>query len=194
LFRIIYIKILYAQKVSGSILLMESKLKIGVSSCLLGERVRWDGEDKRDVVLLGELNNLFEYVPVCPEVEVGMGVPREPVQLIGDKNEQKMQEVKTGIDWTQALIVFSETKILQLIEQGVCGFIVKSRSPSCGTKGIPVYNDKGELLPEKVAGLFTQVLMKHAPAVPIIEEDELRNKQAREKFISQVRCVDGGEL
>ena len=77
---------------------MVSKLKIGVSSCLLGEKVRWNGEDKRDVVLLDDLNNLFEYVPVCPEVEVGMGVPRQPVQLIGDINEQKMQEVATGKD------------------------------------------------------------------------------------------------
>jgi uncharacterized protein YbbK (DUF523 family) len=171
---------------------MESKLKIGVSSCLIGENVRWNGKDKRDAVLLGELNNLFEYVPVCPEVEVGMGVPREPVQLIGDRNEQKMQGVETGQDW--AMVEFSETKVLQLIEQGICGFIFKSRSPSCGTKGIPVYNYEGEVLPEEVAGLFVQALIKHALAVPIIEENELRNKQAREKFISQVRCVDRGGL
>jgi uncharacterized protein YbbK (DUF523 family) len=168
---------------------MVSKLKIGVSSCLLGEKVRWNGEDKRDVVLLDDLNNLFEYVPVCPEVEVGMGVPRQPVQLIGDINEQKMQEVATGKDWTQAMVGFSEKKVLQLLEQSICGFIFKSRSPSCGTKGIPVYND--EVLPEKVAGLFAQALMKHAPALPIIEENELQNKEALEKFISQVRRVDG---
>ncbi|MBN4077802.1 DUF523 domain-containing protein [Nitrospina gracilis] len=168
---------------------MVSKIKVAVSSCLLGEKVRWNGEDKREAVLLDELTKLFEYISVCPEVELGMGVPREPVQLIGDKNEQKMQEVETGKDW--AMVEFSETKILQLIEQGVCGFIFKSRSPSCGTKGIPIYNDKGEVLPEEVAGLFAQALMKHAPALPIIEENELRNKQAREKFISQVRCVDG---
>jgi uncharacterized protein YbbK (DUF523 family) len=169
---------------------MVSKLKIGVSSCLLGEKVRWDGKDKRDAVLLDELHHLFEYVPVCPEVEVGMGVPREPVQLIGDKNDQQMQEVATGKDWTQSMVGFSEKKVLQLLEQGICGFIFKSRSPSCGTKGIPVYNDKGEALLEVVAGLFVQALMKHALALPIIEENELRNKQAREKFISQVRCVD----
>jgi uncharacterized protein YbbK (DUF523 family) len=168
---------------------MKSKLKVGVSSCLLGEKVRWNGEDKRDAVLLAELNNLFEYVPVCPEVEVGMGVPREPVQLIGDKNEQKMQGIETGKDW--AMFAFSEAKVLQLLEQGISGFIFKSRSPSCGTKGIPVYNDKGEVLPEEVVGLFALALMKHAPALPIIEENELRNKQVREKFISQVRCVDG---
>ena len=102
---------------------MVSKLKIGVSSCLLGEKVRWNGEDKRDVVLLDDLNNLFEYVPVCPEVEVGMGVPRQPVQLIGDINEQKMQEVATGKDWTQAMVGFSEKKVLQLLEQSICGFI-----------------------------------------------------------------------
>ena len=170
---------------------MVSKLKIGVSSCLLGEKVRWNGEDKRDVVLLDDLNNLFEYVPVCPEVEVGMGVPRQPVQLIGDINEQKMQEVATGKDWTQAMVGFSEKKVLQLLEQSICGFIFKSRSPSCGTKGILVYNDKGEVLPEEVAGLFAQALMKHAPALPIIEENELQNKEALEKFISQVRRVDG---
>ena len=170
---------------------MVSKLKIGVSSCLLGEKVRWNGEDKRDVVLLDDLNNLFEYVPVCPEVEVGMGVPRQPVQLIGDINEQKMQEVATGKDWTPAIVAFNKTKVLQLLEQGICGFIFKSRSPSCGTKDIPVYNGKGEALLEEVAGLFAQALMKHAPALPIIEENELQNKEALEKFISQVRRVDG---
>jgi uncharacterized protein YbbK (DUF523 family) len=170
---------------------MESKLKVGVSSCLLGEKVRWNGKDKRNDVLLDELNKIFEYVPVCPEVEVGMGVPRGAVHLIGDKNKQKMQEVESGKDWTQAMVEFSEAKVLQLIEQGICGFIFKSRSPSCGTKGIPVYNDKGEVLPDEVAGLFVQALIKHAPALPIIEENELRNKQAREKFISKVRCVDG---
>jgi uncharacterized protein YbbK (DUF523 family) len=168
---------------------MKSKLKVGVSSCLLGEKVRWNGKDKRDAVLIDELNTLFEYVSVCPEVEVGMGVPREPVQLIGDINEQKMQEVETGKDWTQPMVAFSEAKVLQLLEQGICGFIFKSHSPSCGTKGIPVHND--EVLPEEVAGLFAQAIMKHAPALPIIEEYELRNKDALEKFISQVRCVDG---
>ena len=111
---------------------MGYKLKVGASSCLLGEKVRWNGEDKRDAVLLDELNKLFEYVSVSSEVEVGMGVPREPVQLIGDKNLQKMQEVETGKDW--AMVEFSEMKNLQLAEQGVCGFIFLSRSPSCGTK------------------------------------------------------------
>ena len=111
---------------------MGYKLKVEASSFLLGEKVRWNGEDKRDAVLLDELNKFFEYVSVCPEVEVGMGVPREPVQLIGDKSGQKMQEVATGKDW--AMVEFSEMKILQLAEQGVCGFIFLSRSPTCGTK------------------------------------------------------------
>ena len=100
-----------------------------------------------------------------------------------------MQEVATGKDW--GMVEFSQMKILQLAEQGVCGFIFLSRSPSCGTKGIPVYNDKGEVLPEEVAGLFAQALMKYAPALPIIQDNELRNKQAREKFVFLVRCVDG---
>lgn len=184
-------KVLCAQKVGGSILIMESKLKVGVSSCLLGEKVRWNGEDKRDPVLLDYLNETFEYVPVCPEVEVGMGVPREPVQLIGDKNRQKLRGSKTGKDWS--MVEYSETKILQLIEQGVCGFILKSRSPSCGLKNIPIYNDKGEVLLEKVTGLFAQALLKYAPTLPRIEESELRHHQARENFISKVRCVDRGK-
>ena len=161
------------------------KPKVAVSSCLLGEKVRWNGEDKRDALLLDDLNNLFEFVPFCPEVEVGMGVPREPVQLIGNINSQKMKAVETGKDWTQAMVTFGEKKVLQLLEQGLCGFILKSRSPSCGQKGIPIYQEYGE--EEQTAGLFAQALMKHAPALPIIEEVDLRNKQAREKFINQVQ-------
>ncbi len=168
---------------------MASRLKVGVSSCLLGEKVRWDGKDKRDSVLLDDLNKFFEYVPVCPEVEVGMGVPREPVQLMGNKNSPKLKGVETGKDWTREMISFSEEKILQLLEQGLCGFIIKSRSPSCGKKGIPVNNEKGEASTEETAGLFAQTLLLHAPTLPIVEEHELRNKQTREKFILQVSCA-----
>ncbi len=161
-----------------------SKPKVGVSSCLLGEKVRWNGEDKRNAFLVEELKNYFEFVPVCPEVEVGMGVPREPVQLAGSSG--KMIGVVSGRDWTGAMKVFSEQKIAELLALGLCGFIFKSRSPSCGTGGIPIYDNKREEQPEQTAGLFAKAFMQHAPSIPFIEEEDLQNKKMREDFIANV--------
>jgi uncharacterized protein YbbK (DUF523 family) len=152
------------------------KLKIGVSSCLLGQPVRYNGGHKHNQTVLDlfDLDERFEAVPVCPEVEMGMGVPREKVHIAGDR----MVGVESGKDWTETLIDFNTKKLAEL--SGLSGFIFKSRSPSCGTQGVHLYGETGET----TAGLFAKAFMKHFPDIPVIDEEQLQDKQAREKFIN----------
>ncbi len=184
------------------------KIKIGVSSCLLGERVRYNGGHKYSQVVIDLLGERFEAVPVCPEVE--MGVPREPVQLVaggecivGDSSNstQKLPPgisklpprvvvvgVESGKDWTEALNNFNSRQLKELTN--LSGFIFKSRSPSCGTQAVPVHKETNGATS---AGLFALAFMQHFPRVPVIDEEQLQDKQARENFIV---CVEkyGGSL
>jgi uncharacterized protein YbbK (DUF523 family) len=159
------------------------KLKIGISSCLLGERVRYDGEHKRNQTVIDLLGDRFEAVPVCPEVELGMGIPREPVQLMAANLGPQMVGVESGKDWTEAMTGFSSKKLDELAQQNLNGFIFKSRSPSCGTAGVPLHRKQsGEKT--STSGLFAAAFMKHFPHIPVIDEEQLQNQQAREKFLS----------
>lgn len=184
------------------------KLKIGVSSCLLGQPVRYNGGHKRNqtVIDLFDLGDWFEVVPVCPEVEMGMGVPREPVQIVaGSKSmagessnsNQKLPPgiyklpprvvvlgVESGKDWTDAMNGFSSAKLEELTN--LSGFIFKTRSPSCGIEGVPVYEETNST----TSGLFARAFMKRFPHIPVIDEEQLQDKQAREKFITYV--IRGG--
>ena len=155
------------------------KIKIGVSSCLLGERVRYDGECKRNQTVIDLLGQRFEAVPVCPEVELGMGVPREAVQLVAGDLAPYMVGIESGKDWTQAMTDFSSQKLETLTR--LSGFIFKSRSPSCGTGNVPLHHEQ-----EKSAGLFAQAFTKHFPALPVIDEEQLQDEKAREGFIARV--------
>ena len=155
------------------------KIKIGVSSCLLGERVRYDGECKRNQPVIDLLGQRFEAVPVCPEVELGMGVPREAVQLVAGDLAPYMVGIESGKDWTQAMTDFSSQKLETLTH--LSGFIFKSRSPSCGTGNVPLHHEQ-----EKSAGLFAQAFTKHFPALPVIDEEQLQDEKAREGFIARV--------
>ena len=159
---------------------MKSKLKIGVSSCLLGQPVRYNGGHKYSQVVIDLLSDQFEPVPVCPEVEMGMGVPREPVQLAA--NNERVVGVESGKDWTQAMTGFSSVKLEELT--GLCGFIFKSRSPSCAVRNAPACNETDE----KTSGLFARAFMQHFPHIPVIDEEQLQDKFLRENFIA---CVIG---
>jgi uncharacterized protein YbbK (DUF523 family) len=168
-----------------------AKLKIGVSSCLLGERVRFDGAHKYNQIVADFLDHRFEGVPVCPEVELGMGIPREPVHLVAGK-VLRMVGNESGKDWTDAMVGFTSKKLMDLTEQGLSGFIFKSRSPSCATGGIPVSSETGQV--EQSAGLFAQAFMKHFPLTPVIDEDALQDEKTREIFIARVNEVAGLRL
>jgi len=162
------------------------KVKIGISSCLLGEKVRWNGEHKENRVIREMFGKYLEYVPVCPEVEVGMGVPREAVHLRGSKNSLNLVEMQSGKDWTGKMLRFSEKKNVELSAQRLSGFIFKNGSPSCGVSSIPVYSESGGKLNSRSPGLFARAFMARFPLTPVEEEGRLDDIKIRENFIVRV--------
>src|SRR5688572_26435100 len=149
-------------------------IRIGVSDCLLGSKVRFDGQHKRSAFLTDELGPLVEWVPVCPEVEVGMGVPREPVRLVVDRprGEPHMLGLTTGADWTERMNRFATARVRALGGEELSGFVLKSKSPSCGMDRVKVYADAEARTPAgtKGTGLFAAALMRAYPNLPIEDE------------------------
>lgn len=159
--------------------------RVGISLCLLGEEVRYDGAHKRDRVITDELGEYFEWVPVCPEVDVGMGVPREPVQLLAEGDGVRLVGVHSGRDWTEEMSAYAETKVAELAAAGVDGFILKKDSPSCGTEQVQRFDAAG--LPTRDGvGAFARVLMERLNTLPVEEEDRLADTAVRERFIARV--------
>src|SRR5690606_4696456 len=107
-------------------------IRIGISSCLLGHAVRWDGGHKRDAFLVERLGRFVEWVPVCPELELGMGVPREPIRLVARGAGIRLVSVSGGVDWTARMRAFAQRRVRALARLGLCGYVLKARSPSCG--------------------------------------------------------------
>ena len=145
--------------------------RVGVSACLLGEEVRHDGGHKRSATLVELIGPQVELVPVCPEVEVGMGTPREPLQLLRDAQGTRMVTVRTGIDYTDQMNEWARARVSELERSGLHGYVLKSGSPSCGLEG---------------PGLFAQVLMTAIPALPIIDEKRLEDPASRAEFMRRV--------
>ena len=162
-----------------------SRIKIGVSSCLLGEKVRWDGNHKQDAVVKNQLGRIFEWVPTCPEVEIGMGIPRESVHLTGSSKSPRVVGITTGTDWTQRMNRYSKKRSRELAKMNVCGYIFKSKSPSCGIARIPVVAKNGKTQ-SKGRGLFAELFIQQYPLVPVEDEDRLHDARVRENFITRV--------
>jgi len=162
-----------------------SRIKIGVSSCLLGEKVRWDGNHKQDAVVKNQLGRIFEWVPTCPEVEIGMGIPREAVHLTGSSKSPRMVGTTTATDWTQRMNRYSKKRSRELAKMNVCGYIFKSKSPSCGIARIPVVAKNGKTQ-SKGRGLFAELFIQQYPLVPVEDEDRLHDARVRENFITRV--------
>jgi uncharacterized protein YbgA (DUF1722 family)/uncharacterized protein YbbK (DUF523 family) len=160
-------------------------LNVGISMCLLGEKVRFDGGHKKDRYLTDVLGGYFRWVPVCPELEVGMGVPREPVRLVGAATDPRMIGQQSGTDWTKRMQSFAQSKIRSLARENLAGFILKSDSPSCGMERVRVYSKKN--IPAKSGrGLFAAVLLENFPLMPVEEEGRLNDSGLRENFITRV--------
>lgn len=161
------------------------KIRIGVSSCLLGNNVRYDGGHKWDRYITDTLGAYFEWEPVCPEVEYGLPIPREALRLVGDPASPRLVTVRTGIDHTDGMLRWAEKKLKELEKKELCGFIFKSRSPSSGIGGIKVYTSSG-MPSHRGTGIFGGAFMRHFPLVPVIDEGRLHDPQLRENFIERV--------
>lgn len=160
-------------------------LRIGVSRCLLGEQVRFDGGHKRDVFLTEALAPFVEWVPVCPEVEVGLGTPRESMRLVGDKDEPRLLTIKTLVDHTRAMHHFSQRRVRELEALDLCGYVFKKDSPSCGLERVRIYGSHGMPM-RNGTGLFAKAFTDRFPLVPVEEEGRLSDPTLRENFIERV--------
>lgn len=166
---------------------MEPKILIGVSSCLLGNPVRYDGGHKHDRYLTDILADYFEFIPVCPEVECGLAVPRETMRLTGNPEEPRLITSRTGVDHTEKMLRFCRHKIKELETLDLCAFIFKKDSPSSGLYRVKVYNDSG-FARKNGQGLFAAAIKENFPILPVEEEGRLHDAALRENFIEKIFC------
>ena len=163
----------------------ETKPKLGISACLLGQKVRFDGGHKREQFLTDLFGRFVDWIPICPEIEAGMGVPRESVRLVGTSADPNMIAEKSGRDWTAPMNQFAAKRLRGLAAANLSGYVFKKNSPSCGMERVKVYSSKG--MPERQGrGLFAAAVMKHWPFLPVEEEGRLNDLKLRENFIERV--------
>ncbi len=159
-------------------------IRIGVSSCLLGQSVRFDSGHKKDAFVTGLLARFVEFVPVCPEVEVGMSIPRPTIRLERRGEEIHLVDPKNAIDHTEAMRRYAERRVADLEKLDLCGWILKKDSPSCGMERVRVYAKGAPTRSGR--GLFAEVLMARIPLLPVEEEGRLHDPQLRENFVERV--------
>ncbi|WP_028320184.1 YbgA family protein [Desulfatiglans anilini] len=162
-----------------------ARIKLGVSTCLLGQDVRYDGGHKLDRFIRDTLGQYVDYVPVCPEVECGLGVPREAMRLVGEPSAPRLVTIRSGRDLTDQMLQWAEKRLAELAGEGLCGFIFKSNSPSSGMERVKVYTDKG--MPNKAGrGIFAGLFMDRFPLIPVEDEGRLHDPRLRENFIERI--------
>jgi uncharacterized protein YbbK (DUF523 family) len=181
---------------------MDQRPRVGISRCLLGDEVRYDGGHKYAPSLIETLGAVVEWVPVCPEVEVGMGVPREPIQLVAvapregapyvaapregapcerrEGRRLRLVGVETGEDWTARMQAWACNRLAALEALRLSGFVLKARSPSCGVRGVPIQDQ------ESGAGMFAQALVAAMPGLPVEDEETLRDPAVRAQFLERI--------
>ena len=161
-------------------------IRLGVSSCLLGNEVRFDGGHKRDRFVTDLLGNFVEWVPVCPEVEVGMATPRPAMRLVAWEDSVRMVEIKSGSDHTRAMMKYSAQRVRELKKLDLCGYILKKDSPSCGMTRVKIYSGSGGMPNKTGRGLYATALMQAYPNLPVEDEGRLNDSKLRENFIERV--------
>jgi uncharacterized protein YbgA (DUF1722 family)/uncharacterized protein YbbK (DUF523 family) len=161
------------------------KIKLGISSCLLGNNVRYDGGHAWDQFLTDTLGQFVEYIPVCPEVECGFSTPREALRLAGSPESPRLVTINSGQDHTERMLSWARRKATELEKENLCGFIFKSKSPSSGMERIKVYDEHGVPV-KKGVGLFARTFMEHFPLLPVEDEGRLHDPALRENFIERV--------
>jgi len=163
---------------------MHEKPLVGVSRCLLGDAVRYDGDSKANTIVIGQLGKLFELIAVCPEVEAGLSVPRPPVQLTGSIDHPRMSgRDDPGLDVTEMMQQYCNSRPAELDQ--LSGFVFKRRSPSCGLYSTPVFIE-GECVSETSRGLFARAMTTCYPDLPVIEESDLEIMDKYKRFIDDV--------
>ncbi len=160
-------------------------VRLGISRCLLGEPVRYDGGHKRDQFLADVLGQHVEWIPVCPEVEAGFGTPRESMRLVDDVDEPHLMTVRSHHDHTERMRRYTKKRLRDLQALNLSGYVFKKDSPSCGTQRVRVYTREGHLL-RKGKGTFADAFQHLFPLTPIEEEGRLRDQGLREHFIERV--------
>ncbi len=161
------------------------KIRLGISSCLLGQKVRYDGGHKLDPFLRDTLGRYVEWVPVCPEVECGLPVPREAMNLVGDPAAPRLVTINSGIDHTERMLRWARKKLSDLERKDLCGFVFKSRSPSSGMRSVKLYTPAGALR-GRSTGIFAGAFMQRFPLLPVEDEGRLQDLGLRENFIERV--------
>ncbi|WP_176013702.1 DUF523 and DUF1722 domain-containing protein [Victivallis sp. Marseille-Q1083] len=160
-------------------------IKLGISSCLLGQRVRYDGGHKLDYFLRDGLKDRVEWVPVCPETECGLAVPREPMHLVADASGYRLRTVDSQRDYTELMRHYINRRVTQLSQSGLYGYVFKGKSPSCGLREVPCYRPDGEAA-GVAGGLFAEAVRRALPLLPVIDDASIHNVWLRETFGNQI--------
>jgi len=166
--------------------------RIGISACLLGRPVRYNGGHKLEPLLRGRLGTVVDWLPVCPEVACGLPVPREPMHLVGDPADPRLVGLETGADRTERMKRWTERRAWKPAGGELCGFVFKSRSPSCGLRQVPVHGRGGETA-GKGPGLFARSVLAAFPGLPVEDEEGLRDPLRRRRFLEAVFAAVGSD-
>ncbi len=160
-------------------------IRVGISACLLGQEVRFDGGHKRDAFLTETFGRFVEWVPVCPEVECGLGTPRESMRLVRVEDGVRLLTVKSGSDFTQRMERFSRSRVSALAREDLSGYVLKKDSPSCGLERVKVYDRHGTAA-RGGRGLFAMALVDAFPHLPVEDEGRLADPRLRDNFVERV--------
>lgn len=160
-------------------------IRLGISRCLLGDGVRYDGGHKRDTFLTDVLGPYVQWVPVCPEVEAGLGTPREAMRLVGTPEQARVITIRTKVDHTERLEQWGESRVRELEALDLSGFVFKKDSPSCGMERVRIFNAHG-MPATKGSGVFAEDFRARLPLTPAEEEGRLYDPGIRDNFIERV--------
>ena len=164
---------------------MSNKNRLAVSACLLGKNVRYDGGHKLKPIIQEKLGLYVDFIPICPEVECGLSVPREPMRLIGKTDNPRLMTTATRIAHSEKMVTWAREKLKDLAKLNVCAYIFKSKSPSCGLSKIKIYDDHNQLIGIG-SGLWARMFMQCFPLVPVVEETRFYDPGVWEDFISRI--------
>jgi uncharacterized protein YbgA (DUF1722 family)/uncharacterized protein YbbK (DUF523 family) len=164
---------------------MSDRIKIGISTCLLGENVRYNGGHQLDRFIRDTLGAYVQFVPVCPETECGLGIPRESMRLVGTVESPRLVTSRSGVDHTDEMLAWSKARLDQLEKEDLSGFVFKKNSPSSGLYRVRVYGKKGQ--PNRIGrGIFARAFTERFPLIPVEEDGRLHDARLRENFIEKI--------